>query len=329
MKNYLVVRILGDKSFFIPKTKSFGNVDVRPGTNELDKEKRALKNSAKAFSLSVDFDSCPRLATIVTADNEIVANKIAELRFEETLDCFEVYSYAISDNSLLAVGYVVNLEEFKIIPLSPIQKKRFNKIFFIIEEKFPRIDAFQYILSLTRNELSSSVIRSGYWARKARTETSNQLELLYRWIALETICKVLRNEDIVPKIMLSLGFITGRNESTIDQNVIQNLYSNPAFRYWRRWIKAKLEDMRDYRNSTVHHGFRLHEVDELELKRYTRILGIAYPRLRQYVIQGILEGIETLHDFWEIVPILVEENQNLANDVHKTIIPILQTPYSH
>lgn len=326
MKTYLVVRIIGDKSFFIPKTKSFGDVDIRPGNNELDKEKRALENSSKAFGLSVNFDICPRLATIVSAEDEIESNKMAELRFEETLDCFDIYSYGLSDNTLLPIGYVVNLEDYKLTPLEPLRKRKFYTMFHIIEEKFPRIESFQYILSIQRNELSASLIRSGYWTRRARKESSNQLKFIYRWIALESLCKVLRNEDIIPKIMLSLGFIIGRYRLLINQHIIQNLHSKPEYRLWRRWLQAKLEDMRDYRNNTVHNAFRPHDIDEVELKNYTRIVGMTYPRLRNYVIRGILEGIETLQDFWEIVPILIEDNKYLVNGVHNTIIPILGSP---
>lgn len=328
MNKYLVVRITDDSSFFLPKTKSFGEVDLRPGNKDLNHELEALQSSLGAYGLSLNLELCPRLVTIVKANDTEEANIIAELIFEETLDCFDIYSYGLTENSLLPVGYIINLDDYMITSLKPKTRLMSSSIFHIIPEKYPRVEEFQYILSISRNELSESLIRSGHWARKARMESSTQLKFIFRWIALESICKISKEDDIIPKIMLALGFITSKYITQLDYNIIQKLYSDSSYRIYKKWLHKKLKYMKKYRNNTVHKGFRRHEENETELKIFAKIAGLAYPKIRTYIIKAIINDFETLHEFWEIVPLLVEEKPNLIEDVHHTVMPILKDSFA-
>ncbi len=89
---------------------------------------------------------------------------------------------------------------------------------------------------------------------------------------------------------------------------------------WRDYFRTNLEKARARRHEIVHNGFRSLDIPEEELRVYHNIGSFVLSRMSGYLQLGILEGLTSLADIWEMMPLLVCENKNLKNDVDGTII---------
>jgi hypothetical protein len=326
MDNYFCIRLLSEASSYLPTTKSYGEVDIRPGNNELDCEIRAINESLKAHKISMNIKACLRLATFVEAVNEEEAIGISEQIFEETLDCFDVLSYGLSKNKLMNIGYVINLSSSQISPLKPKNNILSGFSGIIVREKYPQIDIGQYLLNNRGTDISKSLIRAGYWDRMSKNEVNKQLKFLFKWFAIESLCRINQDEDIMAKLLISLGFISKKYGLIINKLTIQKLLKHPRYKTWRKWIQKYLEKMRKYRNNSVHNAFRLHELTKKDIAIYNTISTWIYGRLRNYISEAINNRIDNLNEFWEYMPVLLENNNNLVNDLHNNIICMLENP---
>ncbi|MCX6164702.1 MAG: HEPN domain-containing protein [Ignavibacteriae bacterium] len=328
MNNYLCVRLLNDKSHFIPGTKSYGNVDIRKAINEDREELNALKTSIKAFELSVNLENCPRLVTLVEAESDYDAYYKSDLVFNEMLDLFYYYSFGLNKTLMEAAGYMINLNKNLIIPIiSNYDTEPYipsTAVIHIIDEIFPIIDENQLIHNLERSDVVNRIYNSAYWFRQARYEKNKQLKILYYWFSIECLCKVKVEEDIIHKILLCLGFPSKSQCLLISISVLKKLNSIKNYRQWKNKIDNMLEEMRNYRNDSVHKGFRIHELTIGNKSQYISLLTLASSRTRRYYTQAIRYNLKTIEEIWEYLPILVEENSNLINDVQGNIIYSLE-----
>ena len=187
------------------------------------------------------------------------------------------------------------------------------------------IKPIQYILSGRKDELTKAYIRSAYWARMARLETAKHLNFLYRWIAAEAMAKLDRLDDIVPRACLCIGFPLNVYSLAMDPAITRRLKAIPDYATWRHFFQNHLETARDRRNAIVHNGFRTVEISDEELRTFQRILTFVLSRMSGYLQAGILGGLTTLSEFWEMMPLLLSENANLLNEVEGTIIFTFKT----
>lgn len=325
-KDILVARILGDKSFFLPRSKGFGRVDFRPMKYELPSETHALQCSLQTFGISTNIDMCPRLVTIVSSDDIKQALHKAELLFEEALDAYEWDTPGIGKNILLPAGYYIDLTDGISIPIVPTAGFGPFPLFHIIEELFPQIDKSQFVLGHPDNELVLRIRRASYWARKAKQEASAQTKALYRWIAIEALCKTKSKDDIIPKIQMGLGFLTSTVGKAFKDQDRASIAGHPAYRKWKRWTERILKKMRVHRGYLVHEAYRPHDIDPNIIKNFNKIAFWVFPRLRSYAINALLQQIETITEFWRVMPILMREKANLQNDLHNNILFLLENP---
>ncbi|MCD4653889.1 hypothetical protein K8T06_08120, partial [bacterium] len=249
MSAFLCLRIL-NSSQFIPTTKSYGSVDIRPPKAEFSFEKKALSESHHSCSSGIDCKNKLRIVTIVDAKTIEDAFYISSLMFEETLDLFEEFSFEASKKIMTDIGYLIDLAQFKVIPLDNkiTRRRKPGALIHIVTEMFPVIEPQQYLLCKRNEELTNAIIRAAHWNRLASGERNLHLSFLFRWISIEALAKINADDDIRPKISLCMGFPRGHAQRTIDVTLVQRLSKIPNYRTWKDWIWLKLKEMRNSRN---------------------------------------------------------------------------------
>lgn len=328
MTSYLVVRILDDKSFTLPSTLNFGSVELRSYLADIHSEVGAFEKSASENGLDYEKHKvCARIATVVDCENHSEALHTADSRFLELLD-FKSMEYSTSAIKTSRIGLIKDLSSGEI---TPITRTGFQpSLSFVMHSGNTQfVDATVYLLSL-KNELCDRYRRSLHWARNSKNETNPQLKIIFLWFALEALLKADENDNCVESyVRLFLGFPNGQQQWIITPKTKVQLESHPRYQFWKKQLIEIVKEVRDFRNHSVHSGFRSMDFTKEKLELFSTIMVCAVGRCQAGVMQGLLNNLESLAEFKEYAVVLFENNQNLINDVHNNIIYFLDHPMTY
>jgi len=321
---FLIVRLASDKSFYRPTPLILGEVEIRPAKFDSFLETQALRQSAIEFKADTNLEMAPRLATILEAPSILDACLEAVPRFEAILDILDATSPGLSEFTLTEVGYARDLRCGRVHARTPADRQEVRFLptpsFQIVREKFSQIGFPEFLAEQQGAELVQRLLRSIHWSRKARWESNFQLKALHRWFAMEAAIKRNKDHNIVPEILLAMGFPSGHAEQALNPSLRSRLWAHPRYQSWRKEIRKRLERMRDWRNSTVHSGFRPWDFTRDELKRLNELSAIACSRVQRLLFAAIKNNLKTLEELDILAVLLLEQEENLVNDVHGNII---------
>ena len=327
--DYLVCRIASDKSFYRPVPYFLGSVEIRPGKLDSPAEREAIDKSLKTYGVEVELEIAPRLVAIVDADDVKEAVRRADAQFEEVLDCLDSNLGGLSQFVLAGPGFVRNMSGGSVAPLlkEPGRALAPSPTFAIAAESYPLVDMAEVTFGVKRTEIVERIMRSAHWSRKATWEANLQERVLYRWFSMEAAWKRDKDDDVMPVVMVALGFPLGADSLVVNADVQKRLSSHPRYRVWRDKVRLRLEAIRAWRNKSVHSGFRPWDIDQSDLRSFDQLSVLACARARGLLQQALLAGITTIDEAREYAVPLLEAKQNLINDVHGTIIYSLENPH--
>lgn len=331
MPNYLVVRAMAPTGIFRPSPLTLGTVEIRKPESDTASELKALEESKTHYQVSASLDGIAmRICTIVDASSIEEADKFAFEKFDEVQDILQHTTMAagLVRFQLTECGYFKDLESGK------LQARRFVTqpdshstfpVFHVVEHPFPPIDHSQLFFAIQESELKKGLLRSYYWSRKARWEFDKQLRLLFRWFAMEAIWMVSQEDDISPRILWCMGFPTGAGASIVDRHLVKNLNSDPRYRHWKKRLEDAFLAIKEFRNSTVHNGFRPVDLSNDKLSEYDHIAKLACSRVQGFAYAGIQSDLCTSRELLEYAPLIFEKQTN-PKTVHDTLIYLLANP---
>lgn len=318
MAKFLVLKILDSKSISLPSTQVYGNVELRSHKSDSECEIDALKKSASDNGADFDkFSFCARIATIVDAGSIHDAVELSEDTFSEILDLKSV-EFAVSNFKTSDIGFVKDLESGEV---HPIMKGGYepSMSFMVQQGDIQRVDVVNYILSL-KNELTERYQRSLHWVRNSKHEKNIQLKTLFYWFAIEALLKESETDNIGGIVRWFLGFPNGKNRNDVSTSLLASLGSHPNYGYWNKKIIGVVDQIRLFRNDSVHSGFRSVDFTKKELELYSQVMVYSASRCQAAVQTALVNGISTVSEFKEYIPVIFEENNNIINDVHGNIL---------
>jgi|LFRM01.2.fsa_nt_gb hypothetical protein len=321
---FLVVRIIGDKSLVFPKAHGYYGVEIRPRASDFPYEVELLNQSAESYGEQFSDLTAQRIVTIVESESPYEADQQSNEIFNEVLDCMAPATYGLGETILLQTGFIRNLDTNWRSPRLAPKSLRPSPSFKIQNWNFESVDRTQALLSFEDSELKAALLRSHHWLRRSHLESSIQLKALFLWFAIETLATLRKGENIVPKIMQSLGFPKGKIGQQLDANILRELKQHSDYELVERQTEATLEEFRVFRNKVVHYGFREWDVKKETLTDSQAILMLAAPRLHGYSYDALFEGIETVQELWEFFPLLVALSPDQINDFHGTVLYLLR-----
>lgn len=317
MSNYLVVKILDTNSFTLPNTLIYGDVELRSASTDSETEIAILKDSAEDHKLDFSrYAYTARISTIVHSDTPKEAQEQATDRFSTILDLI-MTKFPTSKVELSEVGFIKKLESGETIP---IKRWKFTpSLSFVVNHgDIQQIDPINFILS-QKTELSDRFLKSLYWARHSRHENNRQLKVLFSWFSLEALLKENEDDYIGATVCFCLGFPGKRKAQNINQEFMRSIESHPKYFFWLNKLTVEINNIREFRNDSVHEGFRIVDCPKDTLALYEEIMMYSTSRSQQAVQHAILNGISTVVEFKEYLPLIFEDIIRV-DDVHGNII---------
>src|SRR4051812_26643882 len=110
---------------------------------------------------------------------------------------------------------------------------------------------------------------------------------------MEAIWVITENDDIVPRIMWCLGFPNGPGAAHLALSFRGRLHAHPRFGTWRDHIRDVLYAMKNFRNDTVHNGFRWIDVSRKTLEEFDQLAVQACGRVQEKAKSALLAGLGT------------------------------------
>lgn len=318
MCSYLVLKILDSQSVALPSTLIYGSVELRSYMADSEHEITVLKESASNNHLDFDkYEFCARILTIVDCESLADAIDISDNKFSEVLDLKSV-EFSISNLKASNIGYIKNLNNGNI---KPLEKLGFEpSISFVVHQgNIQRFDLANYILS-QNTELSCRYLRSLHWARNAKHEKNKQLKIIFYWFAIEALLKESENDNISGVLRWFLGFPNGKKRNEVSNSILNSLSAHARYEYWSKEIVTIVDQIRIFRNDSVHSGFRSVDFTKYELELYTQIMTFGTSRCQGAVQFALTNKITTVSDFKEYIGLIFESKANLVNDIHGNII---------
>jgi hypothetical protein len=321
MSNYLICRLLSDKGLVVPRSIGYGDTEVRSFSLLFPNELALIKESSDSFGEEINLNIAPIITTIVNARNVHEADYLAEIKFQQVLDCQNA-EVTLGEVLLFKSGFIKNIDTGNNSPRLKGNSIGRYPMFQIMDRLIPKINRTQYLFTVSDSELKLAILRSYHWLRKSKNEVDPHLKCLFLWFSIECLAKV-EEEDITGKIMQALGFPLGRIGLCLPAEKIKSLKNHSEYDSIRRKLENQLTQIRELRNKTVHEGFRSWDIPIDTLKVYINILSIAAPRVQNFAMAGLENNIETLMDMWDYVPVIFEVKVNV-NDFHGNVLYMLQ-----
>lgn len=317
-RNFLVVRVLHTDGIIYPSSQAYGDVEIN-GNVEFSSEEEALSESLKAFNLETNLKIAQRIKTIIESSQESDADSQAEAKFQQVLDNLERGLYGSGSGILLEPGYIKDLESGIVKPRLPLKTNTLGSFYKINHHYIEPIDAAQALFLWGESELKSAVIRCNHWYRNAKMETNKQLKCLFLWFSIETIAKE-GNENIIPRLLISLGFPVGKIGEFLPTETIQTIKAHPQYNLVYRYLGNQFESIRAFRNNIVHSGFRTWDVPSEDLDKYEKLLTITSANIYQFAIKGLFEDLSTINELWEYMPVFFSYQKDLITNLHGNIL---------
>jgi hypothetical protein len=317
MPDFLIVKVMEKDSVVFPRTLVYGNVEFRPATSDTEAEASSIKASCASFGFQPDdFMVTARVATIVDSPDRLEAIEIATGRVAEVLD-IKSTEFSVSNYEAAAAGFVKDLGSGEITPL--LREGYRPSLAFVRDPNNLQVfDVNHYILSLD-TELSQRYRRSLHWSRNARHEPNAQLKILFLWFALEALVKEGEWDNIEGLVRWFLGFPNGRHLQLLSKSLFVELRGHKVYDFWERELKTVVDRIREFRNDSVHSGFRSLDFTSKELALYSQVAIYAASRGQRAVVEGLLNNLVSVGEFKEFIAPLFESVVSV-NDVHNNIL---------
>ena len=321
MNSYYVLKLLNNQGIYRPDTLVIDDVEVRSPKNDSSKETKVIKKSIEENKQNLDIEFNSRIATIIKTENEEKAKLLADQKFVKILDVLSD-ELVVSNVSLSKCGYIKNLENGEIKPLITIQSTP-GTAFIRATSQFQRLEFSQWV-TIQNTELSKRYLRSLHWSRNAKWEENAQLRIIFRWFAVEALFKKEESDRVDPLIRWFLGYPNGHSAQYITAKTRESLQSNPIYENWKNKITSSIDKIREFRNDSIHNGFTNLDINQTDLIYYDQIMMFGLSRCIGAVKRALLSGVSTVDEFKEYISVIFESNENLANDVHNTILYSLE-----
>lgn len=301
---FLITRPFDSMSINYINTEVFGDVEIRSASNDLKIEADNLKRiEGGSFSQGLkisDYDFSNRMSVIVEANDEIEAIRLANDRFVTVLD-LKSNELHISNINLSKVGIVRNLTtgHIKSFLIPGVFK---SGVFMRNISDIQRWGVVNFMLDKEsgdeEGDLSTRYIKSVHWSHHAIDEKNKQLKVIFNYFCLEALFKENEDDDITSMVRCFLGFPGGRYYKDVDTSIIDSLMSSSDYSSLVKIIPQYLNEIRKFRNDSVHAGFRYVDISNEKLKIYTRLLDFARGRCLAAVQSAIInDKIINLPDF--------------------------------
>ncbi len=311
-------KLLRDDTLYFPSAKAYGNVEIRPSRLDLPGERLALERSAEAHQISLNLDHLLRITTFVDAERQSEMVNQADLKFEETLDCLSLEPIFVVPPVLSDVGFTMSLGTGRIDIIPPAGAHPQGMTAQIMSEPFLQVDMPQMILAGARHEASERLLRAAHWYRLSRNEPNRLLRVLFRWFALETLCKVENGNDVIPRIMLCMGFFMGKSGQQYLSRAV-SLEKLGGYKMYKKRVNNDLDAVKRLRNSAVHEGARTHEVAPVELKRYEHLTFLAFNAVKGRFTGALYRGATRPVEVWDAMPHAVGNDPTLFGQVRNLL----------
>jgi len=141
---------------------------------------------------------------------------------------------------------------------------------------------------------------------------------------VEALFKKEEQDRVDPLIRWFLGYPNGCSAQYITPEIRESLQSNPIYENWKNKITSSIDKIREFRNDSVHNGFRNLDINQIDLIYYDQIMMLGSSRCIDAVKRALLSGISTVDEFKEYISVVFESNENLVNDVHNNILYSLE-----
>lgn len=323
MGKFLVLKILDSQSVCLPSSSVYGVVELRSSEADFECEIDVLKESASNNRADYGkFACCARIATIVDCGSEDEAIDTADNLFSEVLDLKSV-EFPLSNVKTSDIGFVKNLESGNILPITTKMEYERSMTFVMYQGGVQRKDVVNYILSLD-NDLSERYKRSLHWVRNSKHESNSQLKILFYWFAIEALFKESKKDRIGDLVRWFLGFPNGNHRDLISDSLLERLGGHPSYGTWNSKVCKIVDEIRRFRNCSVHSGFRSFDFTKIEIQLYSEVMVLSASRCQAAVQQALINGISTASEFKEYISAIFEANENIINDVHGTILYSLE-----
>ncbi|KMQ49485.1 hypothetical protein CHISP_3605 [Chitinispirillum alkaliphilum] len=321
MATYNVVKVLANNGMVFPVSTIYRDVEIRPAGKDFEDEAKCLEESLEINKSNVDLSINSRISCIVEATTTEEAIKLADEKFEEVLD-IKSHDSVLSQMELSNCGYTKDLITGLI---KPILNHSFGPCCAFIRQlrSFHQVDSTQVFL-LWNSELSERYKRSLHWSRNASKESNIQIQILFMWFAVEALFKETGTDMVAPYIRWFLGFPNGNGAQYIASHKRAQLRQNENYDKWKRKLIDALENIREFRNASVHSGFRRYDFSDNEILLYEHIMKLGTSRCQRAVYTAMASGLETVNEFKEYVGLIFDITVNVENDVHGTIIYTLE-----
>ncbi|MCH9690961.1 MAG: hypothetical protein K0U59_02675 [Gammaproteobacteria bacterium] len=319
MKDYLVAKVLENRGLHVSSTLVYEAVEIRSASKDLSAETKALEVSMETLRLKIELSLNCRISSVVSAINEDSAIAIADERFEEILD-LKSLELPLSKLELTKCGYIKLLNTGEIRPLKD-PGHQYDMMFMVPGASFVMLDATQVILSHD-TELSTRYRRASHWIRHAKNEKNIQLSIIFYWFSVEALFKETEDDHVGPFIRWFLGFPSGKGAAAVDSNVMSELQINAEYTLMRKKLIDSLEFIREFRNDSVHAGFRKFDFSGKNIDLYEQIMLLGAHRCLYAVEYAIINSIQNVSEFKEYIGLIF--NQAIrVDDIHGTVFHAL------
>jgi hypothetical protein len=270
----------------------------------------ALVRSLHAYALAPSEPSsenalvCARV--LVLDDAEADARRYGNMHVVESVRAYRDHVLPLMPIHVTDAGCMMDLKTREVVPLLPnVHKERGYGAAATFDElaRHP-LHTLNLLFAAPAKfgALGAAFRRSSHWRDLAVNGLDEGQTLLLHWMAAECLCKVRRDEDIVPKLLACLGFPLGQTARRVGTATMKRLVSLPNYRSWRERLADCLGALRVARNHIVHAGYR--DIDLSALLRADqrhlgmRMLAIVSHRLAEFALSALNLLTPTVEDMW-------------------------------
>ncbi len=303
MNVFYVAKLLDDQGVYHPDAFVLGDVELRPPSSDFEDELETIKKSIQKNEIKINPKINCRIGTIVHAATLKDAELLADEKFVGALDIIS-FELPISRISLSKCGYIKNLESGELTPIEDVSFSP-SMAFVRPQSKFQIMEFTQWV-AMQNSELGLRYRRSLHWSRNGKWEKNLQIRILFNWFAVEALLKESENDNVGPLIRWFLGYPNGVSAANVSSELIDKLKSNPSYKNWKNKITNSIENIRKFRNDSVHSGFRNVDFSVSDINLFNQLMtfgcsrcqGAKVPRCRYRCIKNGSEnciGIQRIH----------------------------------
>ncbi|CRL60051.1 hypothetical protein [Proteus vulgaris] len=309
MEKYLVTRILDKNSYFFVNTEIFGDVEIRSSDNDLPIEIEFFKKlTVPILGKKIDFEDYKfsnRVSVIVDANNPEDAVNIADEKIIPVLDLKSQF-LSFSNIALSKLTIVRNLKTGYITPYINTDGIK-SGCFITRNTDIQKYNIINYVIDNKDNNdnLVSRYSRSLHWSHLANDENNKQLKILFNYFCLENLFSRDERDHIDGIVKCFIGFPVKKKQKHISKEILSKLTSSNTYNLVFNNMNGLFESIREFRNKTVHNGFRYFDIEDNKLNLYNEILHLSKFKCLEAVQHALLvKNINTLeelnNEMWDI-----------------------------